>query len=332
MRNIHIIRALRIAACVLVVSLLFYLYLPPMPNRVESMNTTVGENHVDVLCVGSSHMYCGINPVQMYEDYGYAAYTLGIGAQSPWQSYYYITEACKEQKPSLIIQDAYMMGCTQSNRDYSDYQTVTNLVDTPLSIGKIQAVMESIADSRLNIILRFPYIYNKYDSFSEFTSEKFYGDENFSMGYEYRSEVVPCTDAIDKSVITEETPISEQNEKYLRKIIAYCKYNDIELILVNAPSPMLGKDTQVYYNYIDNVATENGVKFIDGNRIWEETGMDWNEDSSDGGHLNHSGVTKFTKYVEDYIYNTSEIPDRRGEKGYEAYDRGVEWLEDMISM
>ena len=331
MKKERINRTSRITISLLIICFVFYMYLPPTTNIVDSMNETVGENHVDILCVGSSHMYCGINPVQMYNDYGYAAYTLGVGAQSPWQSYYYIKEACKYQKPSVIIQDAYMMGCTQTDNDYCDYQTAANLVDAPLSYNKTCAVIESVADSKLNILLRFPYVYNEYASFFEFTPQKFFGDENYSMGYEYRSEVMPCTDVVDKSGITDETPISKKNEEYLRKIIDYCRNNDIDLILLNAPCPVLGKDNQVYYNYIKRIAKENKILFINGDDIWKEVGMDWNTDSSDGGHLNHSGVTKFTKYVEEYIHSKYDIPDRRGENGYEAYDRGVEWLKEKLS-
>ena len=44
----------------------------------------VEKDTIDVLCIGSSHVYCGINPVQMYDDYGIAAYNLASGSQALW--------------------------------------------------------------------------------------------------------------------------------------------------------------------------------------------------------------------------------------------------------
>ena len=104
------------------------------------------------------HMHCGINPIQLYDDHGIAAYDLSGGSQSPWQSYYYIKEACKKQSPKLLIFDTYMVGAYQEVDHYQDYQTVANLLNFPISMNKFYAVMESYADSRLNILLWFPKI------------------------------------------------------------------------------------------------------------------------------------------------------------------------------
>ena len=79
-------RFVRIFSVFLIVFLLFYMYLPPVNGKIVQMNNAVGENKVDIICVGSSHMYSGINPVQLYYDKGWVAYNLGVGAQSPWQS------------------------------------------------------------------------------------------------------------------------------------------------------------------------------------------------------------------------------------------------------
>ncbi len=70
------------SVCVLY-NMFFYLYLPPRENRIDRMNTTVERDHVDILCMGSSHMTSGLNPIQMYEDYGYATYIVAGGGQAP---------------------------------------------------------------------------------------------------------------------------------------------------------------------------------------------------------------------------------------------------------
>ena len=272
-------------------------------------------------------MQYGINPIQMYKDNGYAAYSVASSSQSPWQSLYYIKEACKTQPPKMVILDTYKM----ATPDYRDYQTVNNLLNAPLSIDKCLAVMESIADSRLSVLFRFPYIHDDYNGFKGFGLDKFYGIQLFSMGYSYNNnidtseqELYSLTDARD---ITESEAISEKDERSLRKIIEYCKANDIEVILINAPWPMIEKYRERKFNYIKEIASEYDVRFIDGNICWNEMGIDWTTDTfGDYGHMNHYGVTKFTKYVDSIIDRDYSLPDRRNDSGYEAYDKGVDWL------
>ena len=331
MKNKAIFRVLRIFLCLLFISSVFYLYLPSKSNVIDTMNTTVGEDHVDVLLIGSSHMYYGLNPIQMFRDYGYAAYLVGCGAQSPWQSFYYLKESCKKQTPSLVILDTYTMGVYNEN-DYLDYQTVNNLLDTPLSFNKIEAVRDSVAESKLNILLRFPYIHDDYDLFSGFELNKYYGSVDYSLGYVYDDSVegreLGLYRTEDIRDVDDFTAISEKNEKYLRRIIEFCQHNGIEIILVNAPWPLIDEMSQMRFNYIAKVANEYNVNFIDGNKHWDEIGIDWETDSrGDNGHMNHSGVTKFTSYVEMIIHNKYVLPNRKDDLDYISYEEGIKWLE-----
>ena len=311
----------------------FYLYLPPKSELIQTMSTTVGKNHVDILCVGSSHMYKGINPIQMYEERGYAAYTIGCGAMSPWQCYYNIKKACDDQSPSLIICDTYMLGITQDISDYEDSNTVENMLNTPLSFDKIRAVMKSSADSRLSILLRFPYIYDDYDEFTGFTGLKLIGVEDYSMGYMPETKVEGYKGAPYLDITEEISPISAQNEESLRDIIEYCQDKGINLLLVNAPSMVIDEKTQPYYNYIGKIARENGIPFIDGNRYQDEMDIDWARDTGDGGaHLNHSGVTKFTSFIVQYVDEYQDVTDRRQDDEYAEYDCGIEWLKNECPM
>lgn len=331
MKKTDIARILRILICLGIILGGFYLYLPPRENIIDTMNQTAGTGHVDVLCIGSSHMGRGLNPVQMYKDHGYAAYSLWCGSQAPWQTYYYLKETLKSQKPFLVILDVYKINVTQTDDGYNDAETVNNLLDTPLSIGKIAAVSKSSADSKLDILLRFPYIHDEYASFAGLSAKKFYGRTDYSMGYEYNDEVQEFSDVIEKSGIRNVLPLSKKNEKYLRKIIDICEENAIDIILVNTPYPGLGDQGQAISNYIGQIADECNVDYIDGNMYWKEIGMDWSTDRADEhGHLNNSGVTKFTAFVEEHIYDNYDIPDRRSDREYSVYDKGVIWLEDCL--
>ncbi|WP_185752399.1 hypothetical protein [Butyrivibrio sp. AE2032] len=292
------------------------------------MVETVGENRVDVLCFGSSHAANGFNPIQMYEDEGIAAYVITYGSQAPWQSYYYIKEACKVQNPKLIIFDTYMLGAIQNEDTYEINQPVINMLNCPLSINKIKTVMVSRADSRLDLLLVFPF--NHDEEFNGFSLNKFYGKYIDSMGYDYKGVVVAGDVGDDVSNCMLTKAISKKNEKYLRKIIDYCKENEIELILANTPWPCVTEEVEMYFNYIAQIARENNIPFIDGCKLYKEMGIDYSTDCcASDGHLNDNGVTKYNKWLEDYLSSNYELPDRRGETDYAPYERGIVWLEEV---
>lgn len=321
-------RLLRVTVVFAVIVLLFYLYLPPREYTIKTMNATVGYNHVDVLCAGSSHMVRGINPIKMYRDKGYAAYLIWSGAQAPWQTYYYIKEACKKQSPRILLLDVYMF--KNGEGDYQDYQTVSNMLDTPLSVSKLYAVKESVADSKLSILMRFPYIYDHYENFEGLSIEKLYAEPDYSMGCLVGNEVIPHYDVHDMSIVSEMEDLDPKTEMYLRRIIGYCKDRGTEVVLINAPCPTMTEEYQAKFNTLGVLAEGMGTTFIDGNMLVNQIGIDWETDCMDvGGHLNISGVNKFTEYIDSFLDKTYELPDRRGDNDYIAYDEGIKWITGM---
>ncbi|WP_177174959.1 hypothetical protein [Butyrivibrio fibrisolvens] len=177
------------------------------------------------------------------------------------------------------------------------------------------------ADSRLSIIMRFPYIYNKYDEFRHFTINKYYGDENQSLGYAYKDNIEVYENVVDVKTVSEVSSIDHKSEQYLRKIIEYCQYNNIGIVLTNAPWPCITEETQKRFNKVAEIADEYKILFLDRCKYSKEIGLDYLTDSSgDNGHLNYSGATKYTMWVEEYLSDNYELPDRRNESGYEAYE------------
>ena len=311
---------------------LFYLYLPQQNDRLMVMDKTLGEGDLDVLCVGSSHMHFGINPIQLFNEEGYAAYDLAEGAQAPWQTLCYIKNACVRHKPKLIILDVYMIGNNQDvESGYKDYQTVINLLGMRFNLSKVEALLESTADSKLNVMLIFPYTYDDVDDYTGLSFHKWIGEPDYSFGYHCATTVYPHKDALDLKSITEVSPIHSKNEKYLRKIIDYCQDNDIEIVLTNTPYPEATVEGEKCFNYIDEIATEYGIPFINGWLLYKDMGIDYMTDCCDeGGHLNYNGVSKYTKWIQEYLKQNYDLPDHRGDPRYSAYLQGVDWLEETV--
>lgn len=301
----------------------------PRNNFYEFYNY-IKKDRIDVLCVGSSHVYCGINPVQMYDDYGIAAFDLANGSQAVWNSYYYIREAVKTQNPKIVILDVY----TLANEDTSfDSKIQSNLLNMPLSLNKWNALKAAGANNKEQIFLRFPITHSRYSVLErkDFNlNDKMNG---YFLGYNYQTRIVPYDEKqlVDVRGIKDNIPITKKAEEYLRKCIEFCLDKKIDMVLTNTPWPDITKEKQKKYNYIQGIADEYGIPFLNGCLYNDEIGLDYMVDSmGDGGHLNHTGVTKYTKWLSEYLVDTYDLPDRRGDSRYEAWNRQSDKLEAVM--
>ena len=126
--------------------------------------------------------------------------------------------------------------------------------------------------------------------------------------------------------------IGEKCYFYLNKIIATCKKNNIELLLIELPSAEswsydLSEKTQEFAN-------NKGLDFIDLNLNYKDFGFDWNTDSADGGdHLNVYGAEKVSKYIGKIIQEKYNIPNRKQDLNCSAwYENSKKYHEDIKKM
>ena len=112
MKNI-LNKALRITAFVLIAVVIFSIlsavcerktYIGEW-NYMSKVNEfySMEENTLDYVCVGSSHMYCTINPLEVWKQTGAAGFVLATQQQPLVASYHYIKEAFKTQSPKYVI-------------------------------------------------------------------------------------------------------------------------------------------------------------------------------------------------------------------------------------
>ena len=66
------------------------------------------DNTLDYICVGSSHMYCSLNPLEVWDSTGAAGFVLATQQQPLMASYHYIQEAFKTQSPKVVVVEGWM--------------------------------------------------------------------------------------------------------------------------------------------------------------------------------------------------------------------------------
>lgn len=108
----------------------------------------------------------------------------------------------------------------------------------------------------------------------------------------------------------EVTEPSEENSSYLYRIIKLAKEKDVKLLLVKTPDT---KWSIRQHNYIQKVADENEINFLDFNMksLREEMGFEFENDAADTIHINVKGAKKITSYLGNYLTNNYDLTDYR---------------------
>ncbi len=106
----------------------------------------------------------------------------------------------------------------------------------------------------------------------------------------------------------------ENARSYLDKMAQLCRENDIELVLIKAPS-LYPYWYDEWEEQVERFAEENGLRYLNFLELVEETDLDFSTDTYDAGlHLNLSGAEKVTRYLGRFLREQCGLEDRRGEE------------------
>ncbi|MGN1167797.1 MAG: hypothetical protein ACI4S2_15370 [Lachnospiraceae bacterium] len=286
----------------------------------------VEDDKIDVLCVGSSHAYCSINPLLLFEEYGYAAYDLAASAQTMWISYYYIEEALKSQNPDVIILDIYET--LNDNKEFGEEFVKPNLMALPVNYTKYKATQFAGQEDWLSTFFLFPLTHDRYTKLHSGSFDKL---DNCYLGWHYSTEVFPCEPLCDPHSVKEIKEVDDVSEEYLKQIIELCKEKNVELLLVNAPNASADEEQFQRSNYVAQFAYERGITFLDANRAIDEIGIDYSSDCMDERHLNYFGSMKYTRWIATYLQGHYNLKDHRYEDGYDHWkDACMRWGEACL--
>lgn len=289
---------------------------------------------VDVITYGSSHAFCTANPPVMWQDHGIAMVNMGESGQTIGSTYYYMKESLKYQKPKVALVE--MRGFAVSEAGYKNgnmYKNILGLhlskdylenLDYLLSLTKLKG--QKLKEEKQFLIAKFPMYHARYN---ELTKEDFSEVSNemgrFSGSWTSEPYKVP------KGITCRETTsLSKAQKKWIDKFVALAKENDVELVFWVAPYYVNTKSMKIY-NAVAEYAATKDVACINFNEIYEKIGFDYKTDmraeNHSGSHVNNYGAEKVTNYLTDYLLEHYDLPDRRGEKGYEIYQTIYEnWL------
>ena len=285
------------------------------------------DNTVDVLVIGSSHAYQGINTSVLWDEFGITAFNFCGAAQPIWNTYYYLEEALKTQTPKAIILDTYYVHMTD---DYTDESTaIKNTYGLKWSDTKVNAIKESF-DTETTGKQYFISILQYHSRYSDLNKADFYPYQANKDMYEnhkgfycyFKSDSVTERDL---SVYDYYNEFTEKIDFYYRKIFDLAKSKNIPIIPIAIPF-----NAEAYHQGFFNTAKyiaeqEYGTKFY--NFLTEyknEIALDYSTDFADKQHLNHLGNTKLTRFLGNVLQTEYNVADRRGDEKYSSWEADAE--------
>jgi len=278
----------------------------------------------NVVFIGDCELYENISPVYLWENYGINSYIRGSAQQLIWQSYYLAEETVKMEHPDVIVFNVLSMKYNEPQNEAYNRMTLDGM---KWSSSKVNSIKASMTDEENFIDYVFP-ILRYHSRWSDLSAEDFkymfHRDKVSFNGYYMRVDVKAAENVPEGRPLAD-YQFGDNSYYYLDKLTKLCKDNDVKLVLVKAPT-LYPYWYDEWDQQIKDYASANGLDYINFLELQDELGLDWSQDTYDGGlHLNLAGAEKLSDYVGNMLTTEYGIPDRRDESALNAYwDKVIE--------
>ncbi len=276
----------------------------------------------NVVFIGDCELYENISPVYLWENYGINSYIRGSAQQLIWQSYYLAEETIKQEHPDIIVFNVLSMKYNEPQNEAYNRMSIDGM---KWSSSKINNIKASMTEDEHFIDYVFPLLryHSRWSDLNTDDVEYLFDRNKVSFnGYYMRVDVKPAENVPEGKPLPDYM-FGENAYTYLDKLTKLCKDNDVQLILVKAPTLYPYWYPQ-WDDQIKTYAKKNDLPFINFLEYQDEMGIDWTKDTYDGGlHLNLAGAEKLSKLFGDILTQEYNVPDRRGEEELDKYWDGV---------
>lgn len=269
------------------------------------------EDSLDVIIYGSSHSWNGVHPIEMYEQYGIAAYNYGGNWQRLSTEALYFYDSLRTQSPKVVMIETYRINevLMDQNMGGEIYYT-RNISDFPYKRKYLKQAFGNNLERYIAYYFPISQFHNSWNDIEINNFKQWYTPEDFesTMGYCYTSigdDIEPVI--IDDPSTFDQHALSPEAIEILDDIVTTCKEQGI--ILVFFTVPWQGQNN--YSDALSLYAQDNDCTYIDLFKCMDEIGIDYNTDFRDAGHLNNNGALKTADYLGKYLSGNYKFDDMR---------------------
>ena len=286
------------------------------------------EKDHDVIFIGDCEVYENFSPIRLWEQFGINSYIRGSAEQYIWQSYYLLEDTLRYETPEVVVFNIQSLQFNESQREAYNRMTLEGMKWSP---AKVKAIFASMKPGENFLDYVFPILryHSRWSELGASDVEYLFSTKPVSHnGYYMRVDVRPAENIPEGKPLADYS-FGENAWKYLDMMTALCEEKGIELLLIKAPSLYPYWYSQ-WEEQVEAYAAEHGLRYINFLELTDETGIDYNTDTYDGGlHMNLSGAEKLSVYLGGVLREDYGLSDRRGEEALsEAWEEKIAFYEE----
>ncbi len=281
----------------------------------------------DVVFFGSSHVDMGIDPQQLWRDYGITSYNMGNDAMDIKQTYWTIKVALNYHEPKVIVLDCNGVGNIYGDKpEGKGVGLVHDAFDCfPLSKAKVEAATDMY--KRFDNLMDFLFPFSVYRGrWNELTEEDFNKNlQNLNHGAEIENNHKYFAGDSKSDIIPIDTSDGlPEDAVYLQKLIGLCEEKDIPLVLIYLPFIAEGQRVGEA-KLAGDIAEEAGITYFN---MLDMDVVDYRTDMQEFSHLNALGAKKVTSFLGDYLVSTYELGSHWGDPEFDDWAESYNTYKD----
>jgi len=270
---------------------------------------------VDIVLIGTSELWVGVIPMELYGEAGITAFNLGHSYQSSPTFYREVEYAVKVHHPKYVVLDFHSLFSNKTPQNYEEiYRSILYAIpDQEVRLELLSDIWKLDAKEALTFtfpLLRFHDMWSTQEA--NFSEEYLYDEiePDYMMGwYTYNDITYEDGQSGEKRVITREMwevdpdatdiQISDFDREYYDKIVDLCKEKGIQLIAIYPPKYSEAGVKSAQWETAKQYLEENDIWYLNYNTYESamRLGLDWNDDFIDVSHLNYKGAMKWSKIL-----------------------------------
>ena len=278
----------------------------------------------EVLFLGDCEVYENISTVALYRDYGISSYIRGSAQQLTWQSYYLLEDTLRYETPEVVVFNVLALKYGEPQSESYNRMTLDGM---RWSRSKWDAINASMTEGEHMADYLFPLLryHSRWDELRSTDFEYAFSRDRVTVnGYYMRCDISPEGEFPAPMPLADYT-LPETSMDYLTRMVELCRENDIELILIKAPT-LYPYWYEEWDAQVRAFAQEYNVPYINYINLRDNIGLDMSVDTYDAGlHLNLTGAEKFADYIGQYLVNHYELTDFR-----DVADVARAWEDDIL--
>lgn len=297
---------------------------------------------LDMVYIGASSVFVFWDPMLAWQRCGITSYDYSMSNMPATTYLSAIKEIQKTQSPKVIAVDLRTFtspvweSLSAEGVNLGGYRSITDSWD--ISLERAQAISyycdinNVSAKDSISSYIDLVYYHNNRSVLASKVNwdlgKNTIGDVNIPDNFKgYRankkqtSQIAMYT-AFSPPETLETGEISAAAEQCYRELLEYCVSGHIPLLITASPY-ILGETSAKQLNTFSQIAFEYGIPVFNANtsQVWQQMDLDPLFDFYNENHVNVIGAEKYTSVLADYLVETFDMPDHRGDAGYGSWQR-----------